>query len=104
MADVKGARLQEFLDGIGELLGRRGRRASFAGYAVGLLGEGDRKSMEPIAMRACDGVAHADASHQRVQNLITADWCDPPVRRYAASYALSEMLSAGRIRGRACVS
>jgi SRSO17 transposase len=97
MADVEGARLQEFLDGIGELLGRRGRRASFAAYTTGLLGEGDRKSMEPIAMRACNGIAHADASHQRVQHFINSDWSDADVRRYAASYALSEMLPAGGI-------
>lgn len=97
MKDVDGARLEEFLDGVGEVLGRRGRRASFASYAIGLLGEGDRKSMEPIAMRVCAGVGHADAAHQRVNHFINSDWCDGDVRRYAAGYAISEMLPAGAI-------
>lgn len=98
MNDSGGARLQEFLGGVGEILGNSARRASFAAYAIGLLGEGDRKSMEPIAMRCCDGVEHADAAHQRVNHFITSSaWSDCEVRRYAARYAIAEMLRAGSI-------
>ncbi len=97
MDNVEGVPLQEFLGGVGEILGNKPRRASFASYALGLLGEGDRKSMEPIAMRVCDGVKHADAAHQRVNHFINSDWNDREVRQYAARYAIAEMLSAGAI-------
>jgi len=98
MDDLEDTRLQGFLDGLGEILGNSGRRASFAKYAIGLLGEGDRKSMEPIAMRWCDGVEHADAAHQRVNHFITnSDWCDRGVRQYASRYAIGEMIRAGPI-------
>src|SRR5882762_3721600 len=98
MDHLEGVRLRGYLDGVGEILGKNGRRASFASYAIGLLGEGDRKSMEPIAMRWCDGVEHADAAHQRVNHFITnSDWSDREVRRYASRYAITEMLPAGPI-------
>ena len=45
-------RLRDYLDGIGEVLGTPQRRDNFARYAFGLIGDGDRKSMEPIAARA----------------------------------------------------
>jgi len=97
MDNSEGA-LQQFLDGVGEILGNNSRRASFASYAIGLFGEGDRKSMEPIAMRVCGGVAHADAAHQRVNHFITnSDWDDREVRQYASKYALASMLQAGPV-------
>lgn len=36
-------RLVDYFDRIGEVLGRPERRASFATYALGILGEGERK-------------------------------------------------------------
>lgn len=98
MQELDGACLEAFLDGVGEILGRASRRASFASYAIGLLGEGDRKSMEPIAIRVCGGVEHADAAHQRVNHFINADWSDREVRRYTTRYAIEQMLQAGAIR------
>ena len=99
MDKFEDARIRSFLDGVGESLGNKCRRASFASYALGLLGEGDRKSMEPIAIRFCDGVEHADAAHQRVNHFITtSEWSDREVRRYAARYAIAEMLPFGPIR------
>jgi SRSO17 transposase len=53
------SRLEGYLDGIGELLGSRQRRESFAMYAMGLLSESERKSMEPIAARATGDPARA---------------------------------------------
>lgn len=46
-------RLEEYFKRIGDVLGNASRRESFAMYALGLLGEGERKSIEPIAARAC---------------------------------------------------
>ena len=41
-------RLRGYFDKIGACLGDKRQRASFAIYALGILGEGDRKSCEPI--------------------------------------------------------
>jgi len=46
-------RLSAFVDGIGSILNNTCRKASFAIYAGGILGDGERKSVEPIAARAC---------------------------------------------------
>ena len=50
LMDVAGQRrLSEFFDRIGQVLGRKGRRESFALYAEGIFGDGESKSIEPIA-------------------------------------------------------
>jgi len=85
-------RLSEYFDCIGALLGRKGRRESFARYAEGVLGDGERKSIEPIAARACADPARADAEHQRLLHFaLDAPWSDDAVRREAARYALKAM-------------
>jgi SRSO17 transposase len=43
-------RLEEYFERIGNVLGDDKRRASFATYAMGLLSDGERKSMAPIAV------------------------------------------------------
>lgn len=86
------ARLESYFDGIGKLLGRRERRASFAIYAMGLLGDGDRKSMEPIACRSCADPAKADAAHQRLTHFANdSPWSDHDVRIFAARYAIAAL-------------
>src|SRR3954463_14019804 len=85
-------RLSEYFDSIGALLGRKGRRESFALYAEGVLGDGERKSIEPIAARACADPARADAEHQRLLHFaLDAPWSDDDVRQEAARYALEAM-------------
>jgi SRSO17 transposase len=59
-------RLQDYFDRIGSVLGHKTRRESFAVYAMGILGEGERKSIEPIACRGCPDAKEADAAHQRL--------------------------------------
>jgi SRSO17 transposase len=87
-------RLEAYFDRIGAVLGNRQRRASFATYAVGLLGEGERKSMEPIAARACADPEEIDAQHQRIGHFIRdSKWSDETVRAEAARYAL-ELITA----------
>ena len=84
-------RLKGYFDQIGELLDDDHRRASFATYAVGLLAEGERKSMEPIAARACPDLDEVDAAHQRLHHLITeSPWSDHELRRHGTRYALAE--------------
>jgi SRSO17 transposase len=85
-------RLTGYFDQIGEVLGRPERRASFATYALGILSEGERKSIEPIAARACADPSRMDAEHQRLHHFATdSPWDDQAVRREAARYALAEM-------------
>lgn len=85
-------RLLDYFDRIGEALGRPERRASFATYALGILGEGERKSIEPIAARACADPSRMDADHQRLHHFATdSPWEDDAVRREAARYALTAM-------------
>ncbi|MEY4515592.1 MAG: hypothetical protein RLZZ450_7714 [Pseudomonadota bacterium] len=67
------ARLQQFFGLFGDELELPGRRESFAVYAMGILGDAERKSAEPIAARACADPAGVDAAHQRLLHFI----CNP---------------------------
>ena len=92
LTDAGEARLETFLEDLGDLLGDRRRKASFATYALGLLGEGERKSVEPIAARAVGGAKHVEAAHQRLLHFLSrSDWDDRAVRRFATRYALKFM-------------
>ena len=85
-------RLIEYFDLIGDALGIEERRASYAIYAMGLLGDGERKSMEPISARANPDTWRVNAQHQRIQHFITdSTWSDRDVRREAASYGVSAL-------------
>lgn len=85
-------RMSGYFDRIGRVLGRKGRRESFALYAEGILGDGERKSIEPIAARACADPARANAEHQRLLHFaLDAPWSDHAVRLEAAHYALDAM-------------
>jgi SRSO17 transposase len=85
-------RLSAYVDRIGAVLGRKGQRESFALYAAGVLGDGERKSIEPIAARACADPTQTDAMHQRLLHFaLDAPWSDADVRREAARYALDAM-------------
>jgi SRSO17 transposase len=85
-------RLESYFRTIGEVLGNDSRRGSFAVYAMGLLGDAERKSIEPIAARACPDPQKIDAMHQRLLHFaVDSKWSDREVRRVAAQYALEEM-------------
>lgn len=85
-------RLKDYLDRIGNVLGDDARRASFAVYAMGILGDGERKSIEPIAARGHGRLDRMDAAYQRLQHFIAdSPWSDHGVRLEAARYALAEI-------------
>ena len=85
-------RLEEYFKRIGDALGNASRRESFAMYALGLLGEGERKSIEPIAARACADPKKMDALHQRLLHfMVDSKWSDRDVRREAAQYVVTAM-------------
>ncbi len=82
-------RVSEYLGRIGEHLHEVGQRGSFATYAFGILGEGDRKSVEPIAARASPEPGAAGRTHDRLLHFIReSPWDDRLVRREAAKYAI----------------
>jgi SRSO17 transposase len=85
-------RLKSYFDRIGDVLGYKKRRASFALYAFGLFGDAERKSVEPIAARACADPEKTDALHQRLCHfMVDSDWSDHRVRLVAAGYAIEAM-------------
>ncbi len=85
-------RLDDFVTRVGECLGHAKRRASFAMYFLGLMGEGSRKSMEPIAARTCGDPEFVDATHQKLGHFITdSRWDDHAVRAIATWEALRAM-------------
>src|SRR5262245_34493527 len=91
-------RLTDYLDSIGVALGTPQRRANFACYSMGLIGDGSRKSMEPLAVRNCTDVAKADAAHQRLHNFITdSAWDDETVRLAAARYGLEPLAQRAQV-------
>jgi len=91
-------RLASYFGEIGEQLGNDSRRQSFAIYAMGILGEGERKSVEPIAARACADPAKADAAHQSLLHFVAnARWSDGAVRHVAATHAVDAITEHGDI-------
>jgi len=85
-------RLDRYFDGIGAILGRLDRRESFALYALGLFGEGERKSIEPIAARVCGDKELCNAYHYRLLHFLgISPWSDEEVREYSARYAITAM-------------
>lgn len=90
--DVGKARLETFLEDVGALLGDKRRRASFATYALGLLSNSERKSVEPIAALVSGEAEHCGAAHQRLLHFLRESvWDDHAVRLWAAKYALKFM-------------
>ena len=85
-----------FVDRVGPLLRNKNQRASFALYAVGILGEGERKSAEPIAARTVADPDRVDPMHQKLLHfLANARW--DAVRRHAARYGLEGMVKRGSV-------
>ena len=93
------ARLRKYLQELERELRDKRQRASFALYALGLLSEGERKSMEPIAARACGDPTRTQAFHERfIHFLADSPWKDEPIRRRATRYAVDAMQEHGPIK------
>lgn len=85
-------RMEEYVDGIGKILANKRRRASFATYFMGLLADGERKSVEPMAARAAASPEQTRAVTERLLHFVgDSKWDDSRVRRYAALHALRAM-------------
>jgi SRSO17 transposase len=93
------ARWDAYMGGLGTRLRDKRQRASFAMYALGLLNDGERKSMEPIAARACGDPELTHGVHERlIHFLADSPWKDAPIREYATQHAVSAMQTQGPIR------
>lgn len=85
-------RLDHYFSGIGTILRRRDRCESFALYAIGLFGDTERKSVEPIAARASADPARCRAVHDQLLHFVgVSPWSDEGVRKFATEYALAEL-------------
>lgn len=86
-------RLESYVARIGDVLRNKRRRASFAMYFLGLLGEGERKSVEPIAARAAGEPEATRALTERLLHfLVDSEWDDEGVRRVAAREAIGALV------------
>jgi SRSO17 transposase len=86
------SRLTTYFEKIGEHLPRREQRESFATYFYGILSDGERKSVEPIAARACGEPEGTKRSHDRLLHFLgQSPWSDRAVRREAARHAIAAM-------------
>jgi SRSO17 transposase len=73
--------LQEMIEGAG----RPERRAAMGSYVTGLLLDGERKSMVPMAARLAESPDDAEAVRQRLQQAVcVADWADAVLMRRVA--------------------
>src|SRR6185503_4052836 len=77
--------LRQFLDAMFEGMGRPERRRAMAGYVTGLLLDGERKSIEPMAARLVDSAAEIQAMRQRLQEAVSVStWSDDELFRRLA--------------------
>lgn len=92
-------RLEAYFAALGELLGDARRKASFAMYCIGLILDGERKSMEPIAARLAGGPRETERAHDRIQHLISdGKWSDRKVRQYAAQKGIEALTATGPVQ------
>jgi SRSO17 transposase len=69
--------LTEYVDSMVADMGRPERRRSMGWYVTGLLLDGERKSIEPMAARLVDDSAEVQAMRQRLQECVTiSTWSD----------------------------
>src|SRR5512143_3286272 len=77
--------LSEFVGSMVEGMGRVERREALSAYVAGLLLDGERKSIEPMAARLVDDPAEIEAMRQRLQQaVVVADWAEDEMLRRLA--------------------
>ena len=79
------AELREYIESMVADMGRLERRRAMEQYLLGLLLDGERKSVEPMAARLVDQEHEREAMRQRLQQCVSvADWSDAEMRRRLA--------------------
>jgi SRSO17 transposase len=84
--------LGTFLDEMVTGMGRPERRSAMRHYITGLLLDGERKSVQPMAARLAQNVAESDAMRQRLQDCVSlSPWSDEELLRRLAIKVDREM-------------
>ena len=84
--------LSAFLDSMTNGMGRPERRAAMRDYVTGLLLDGERKSIEPMASRLVDDDSGVQAMRQRLQQCVTVSpWSDEELMKRLALKVNAEM-------------
>lgn len=90
-------RLDQFLDRMVAVLGHKDRHGPRRDYCLGLLLDGDRKSMEPMAARLAP--ATTGARHQQLQDFVThSRWDDEAILKVVREWVLPELTQAGPVQ------
>ena len=77
--------LSAFLAEMTNEMGRPERRSAMGHYITGLLLDGERKSVQPMAARLVEDPSQADAMRQRLADCVTASpWLDEELQRRLA--------------------
>jgi SRSO17 transposase len=77
--------LRTYFDSMVDGMGRAERRRAMELYLTGLLLDGERKSVEPMATRLVEKASEREAMRQRLQQCVSvADWSDAEMRRRLA--------------------
>jgi len=84
--------LASFVDSLLDGMGRPERRRAMAWYIEGLLLDGDRKSIEPMAARLVDDPGEVEAMRQRLQQCVSmSSWSDDELRSRVARKVEAEL-------------
>jgi SRSO17 transposase len=98
MDEESAGRVGSYFARVGKHLPLASQRESFATYAFGILGDGERKSVEPIAARATAEPEDASRAHDRLLHFIReSPWNDHIVRREAARYVIEALEKRERV-------
>jgi SRSO17 transposase len=85
-------RLQQYIDRIGTHLKDHRKRESFAVYAFGILGDSERKSVEPIAALASADPELTKKMHDKLLHFVGhSAWSDQKVRLEATRYVCEQL-------------
>ena len=69
--------LDEYIESLVAGMGRTERRAAMGHYITGLLLDGERKSIEPMAARLVDSEDEIEGMRQRLQQAVSvAEWSE----------------------------
>jgi SRSO17 transposase len=80
-----GRELGDFLEAVTGEMGRPERRAAMRAYVTGLLLDGERKSVEPMAARLVDSAAEVESMRQRLLGCVAeSTWSDGELLRRLA--------------------
>ena len=78
--------LNEYVEWLTDGMGRPERRAAMGLYLTGLLLDGERKSIEPMAARLVDRTVEVQAMRQRLQQcVVVSTWAEAQLFRRLAT-------------------